>query len=84
MEGDIVHCNVHLGVVSFASLAHVKFSHMIHVSIVYSHCCMHTEFSEESGLIFKNRYCVEKGTLPPCWWECKLVTTTTENVMKIP
>ena len=56
---------------------------MIHVSIVYSRCCMHTEFSEDNGLIFKNRYCV-KGILPPCWWDCKLVTTTTENIVKIP
>ena len=28
--------------------------------------------------------CGEKGTLMPCWWECKLGATTTENSMEDP
>ena len=26
----------------------------------------------------------EKGTLLPCWWECKLVIITMENSMEVP
>ena len=30
------------------------------------------------------RGCGEKGTLPHCWWECKLVQPTMENSMNVP